>query len=101
MAAGDGSTEPHPADPCQTCSHFSEVFGPKGASKPLFAGGNGAIHGEFNKTKFSPCKSFRDYNFFLHIAFFFPTKTLKPDFSCEAMGFYIRLLLNHNLQILF
>lgn len=100
-ACWGGSTEPHPADPCQTCSHFSEAFGPKGANNPLFAGGDGEIHGEFNRNKFSPYKSCRDYNLFLHVAFFSPLKTLKPDFSCEATGFYIRLLLNHNLQILF
>lgn len=51
--------------------------------------------------EFSPCKSFRDYNLFLHVWFFSPTKTPKPGFFCEVTGSYIRLLLNHNLQILF
>lgn len=100
VAAGDGSKEPHPADPCQTCSHFREAFRPKGANKPLFAAGDGEIHGEFNRTEFSACENFRDYNLSSHIIFF-PTETHKTDFCREATGFYIRLLLNHNFQILF
>lgn len=66
----------HGTTPSQTCSHFREAFRPKGANKPLFAGGDGEIHGEFNRTEFSPCKSFRDYNLFLHVSIFSPLKLL-------------------------
>lgn len=48
----------------------AEAFRSKRANKPLFFGGDGEIHSDFNRSAFLPCKHFRSYNLFLAVSFF-------------------------------